>query len=113
MSNVVALPVANAYDPTKPVPSFILPPNLNDLSDEQIDQILEHIRTVRLVAHHRFNDSKKLRNTAEVNRLSVRFDRVMATMAKELDKFDKYEEKLTKAANDLRALRLQLGSDPL
>lgn len=113
MSNVVPLPVANAYDPNKRPPAFILPTDLNELTDEQMDHVLEHIRTVRLVAHHRFNDSKKLRNTADNLRLLTRYDKVMAAMAKELDKFDKYEEKLTKVANDLRALRLQLGSDPL
>lgn len=46
-------------------------------------------------------------------KLSTRYDRAMAALAKELDKFDKYEEKLTKASNDVRALRLQLGQDPM
>ena len=35
------------------------------------------------------------------------------SLAKELDKFDKYYDKLTKASNDVRALRLQLGQDPM
>ena len=113
MSNVVPLPTAAEHDHNAKPPSFILPTDLNDLSDEQIDTILEHVRTQRLLAHHRFNETKKLRNTADKMKLSTRYDRAMNALAKELDKFDKYYDKLTKASNDVRALRLQLGQDPM
>ena len=116
MSNVVLLPTPlteSGYDHNARPPSFILPTDLNEISDEQLDTILEHVRTVRLLAHHRFNETKKLRNTADKMKLSTRYDRAMAALAKELDKFDKFEEKLTKASNDVRALRLQLGQDPM
>ena len=113
MSNVIPLPTAAEYDHNARPPAFILPTDLNEISDEQLDTILEHFRTVRLLAHHRFNETKKLRNTADKMKLSTRYDRAMAAFAKELDKFDKYEEKLTKASNDVRALRLQLGQDPM
>ena len=113
MSNVIQLPTPITYDHDARPPSFVLPTDLNELSDEQIDAILEHIRTQRLLAHHRYNETKKLRNTADKMKLSTRYDRAMAALAKELDKFDKFEEKLIKASNDVRALRLQLGQDPM
>lgn len=113
MSNVVRLPVPETYNHDARPPSFILPTDLNELSDEQVDAIIEHARTTRLVAHHRLNETKKLRNAASTANLSIRYDKCMHNMIKELDKFDKYVDKLTKAANDLRALRLQLGADPL
>ena len=113
MSNVVRLPTPETYDHNAKPPTFILPPDLNSLTDEQVDHILEHIRNTRLVAHHRFNETKKLRNAASTANLSVRFDKCMHNMAKELDKLDKYLDKLTKVSNDLRALRMQLGADPL
>jgi hypothetical protein len=113
MSNVVRLPTPENYDHNARPPAFILPVTADELTDEQMDHILEHIRTVRLVAHHRFNETKKVRNAAATANLSVRYDKCMHNMMKELDKLDKYLDKLTKVSNDLRALRLQLGVDPL
>lgn len=113
MSNVVPISAAVNYDPNGKPPEFIVPIDLTQFTDAQLDELVSSIQQRRLVAHHRFNDSKRLRNAADKNNLSVRYDKVMHKMAVELDKYDKYVTKLEAAANELRALRLQLGADPL
>ena len=40
-------------------------------------------------------------------------DKAMNALATGLDKFDKQVEKLEKAVNEVRILRLQMGQDPL
>ncbi len=108
MSNVVSIS-GGSYNPGDPIPDFIKPQSIEDMTDEQMDLLLDAIRTRRLQAHYRFNETKKLKNAAANNRMSMRYDKVMQAYAKELDKFDKYVEKMEKVTNDLRLMRLQMG----
>jgi hypothetical protein len=112
MDNVIPMPGVSTYRPGEPIEPFIKPIDISVMSDEDIAAMLTAIRARRLVALVRYNNSKGLRNVASERRLLVRYDKVMAAMAKQLDRYDKYVEKLEDTANELRALRLQLGEDP-
>lgn len=110
---IIALPTSAKHNPNSAPPNFIVPTSINDMDDVHLDAWLDTIRTQRLVAQHRFNDSKRLRNAAEHGKLSLRYEKVMHKMAVDLEKFEKFVEKFEKSVNDLRALRLQLGEGPL
>ena len=114
MNNVVSLPTAADMDRNSgPPPVFIRPQSINDMDDAQMDAMLDVIRVKRLQAHHVFNETRKLRNEADKHKLSLKYDKAMNALATGLDKFDKQVEKLEKAVNEVRILRLQMGQDPL
>lgn len=111
--NVVKLPGAAKFNPNSPPPEFIKPSDIDTLTDEQLDTLIENVRMRRQMANYRFHESKRLRNDASRMKLEARYERVMAALWKEIEKFDKYTERLEKATSELRLLRLQLGADPL
>lgn len=112
MNNVVSISTTTT-DPNAPVPHFINPIDITKMSDEEFDTMLETIRTNRLLQHYRHNETKKLKNASYQQKLNVRYESVMLKVAKALERYDKAADALEKQINDMRALRLQLGSDPL
>ena len=74
MNNVVSIS-GGAYDPSAPIPDFIRPNSIEDMTDEQYDAVLDGSRTRRLQAHYRFQETKKLKNAASNAKLLARQSR--------------------------------------
>jgi hypothetical protein len=110
MGEVIQLPVTSS-EPD--VPEFIRPADLLSMTNEQIDALIDGIRQRRLNAAHIYKETKRHRDKASGRNLLSQFEKRMLKLAKEIEKADKIIDSLEKAANDVRALRLQLGEDPL
>lgn len=110
MSNVVQLPVSK---PVEQAPEFISPSHLSSMSNEEIDALLEGIRTRRMDKATLHKETKKLRDKANSSNLLKQFDSKMEKLLKAIEATDKVIEKLEKAANEVRFIRMQLGENPL
>ncbi len=94
--------------PTTP-PNYITPTDITMWSDEQIDTLLDGIRYRRMQTRVLYEKTQELKNAAHAAKVGDMFDKKMAKLAEAISKFDKHIEKLEKVANEVRALRLQMG----
>lgn len=106
MNNVVQFPNINS-------PEHIMPTDITKMSDEQVDALLDAIRLRRMDKGNLYKQTRKLRDQASKEKLLSQFDRKMTKLANTLDKVDKAIGMMEKAANEVRAMRLQLGEDPM
>ncbi len=90
-------------------PNFITPTNIGEWSDDLIDQFLDGVRYRRMQTRVLYEKTQELKNAAYAAKAGEMFDKKMKKLAEAIAKFDKHLEKLEKAANDVRALRLQMG----
>lgn len=95
------------------VPEFIMPANISQLTDEQVDELLEGIRARRMQKLIVYAETMKKRELAVAAKLEAQFDKKLSQFNKQLVTVDKALEKLDKLTNEIRGLRLQLGLDPM
>lgn len=107
MNNVIQLPVKE-----KP-PEFIQPRDMLTMSDVEIDALIDGVRTRRLNAANIYKETKRLRDRASSEKLLTVFEKKMEKLAKAIEATDKVLTRLEGAANEVRAIRLQLGENPL
>jgi hypothetical protein len=94
-------------------PEFIQPANVSELTDEQLDELIEGIRLRRMQKLVVYAETQKLKHVAELAKIEALYDKKMGQFSKQLTQVDKALEKLEKYTNEIRGLRLQLGVDPL
>lgn len=109
MNNVVSLPVKS----TEKAPEFITPSTLSTLSDAEIDALIEGIRVRRMDKHTLYKETRKLRDKASSTNMLKQFETKMGKLVKLIEATDKHLEKLDKAANEVRALRVMMGETSL
>lgn len=105
MSNVVAFPNLNT-------PEFIVPTDITKMTDEEIDALIDGIRLRRMDKSNLYKQTRKLRDKASSEKMLSQLDRKQSQLATALEKVDKALGNLEKKANEVRALRLQLGESP-
>ena len=98
---------------TPQVPTFIQPPSINDLTDEEFDVMIEGIRTRRMKSLNIYNQTKLLQVEKELYKVGLQLDKKMEKYKKLYDRSEKLLDDMEKTANEIRAFRLQLGADPL
>lgn len=94
-------------------PEFVTPTDITHMSNEVIDALIEGIRHRRMQSRVIYERTKALKDEAANKKLEAQFEKKMEKLYEQLNKFEKHFEKLEKSANEVRALRLQLGHDPL
>lgn len=95
------------------VPNFIVPVDLTKLSDEQLEVMVEGIRNRRMKSLYLYQQTEKLKDEAARIKLEDTYNKKMVKLAKLLETTNNYLEKLELASNEVRVLRVQLGSDPM
>ncbi len=90
-------------------PEYTNPSDITTWSDDHIDKMLDGIRYRRMQYHQLYKQTMALKEKAKSQKIEAQFEKKMEQFSKELTKFDKYVERVEKYANDVRALRLQMG----
>ena len=98
---------------TPQVPTFIEPVTVNDLSDEELDVMIEGIRIRRMKSLNIYQKTKLLQVEKEQYKIGLQLDKKMEKYKKLYDRTEKNLDEMEKVANEIRAFRLQLGADPL
>lgn len=91
------------------VPEFIQPKTLLDMSDEEIDNMLEQIRIRRKQKLVILQMERQKKEEYKKAKLEIIFQKKIEQAEDALEKVDRAFEKLERRINETRALRLQLG----
>lgn len=95
------------------IPEFVQPKNINDLTDEELDVMIEGMRVRRMKSLNIYQQTKLLQIEKEQYKVGLQLDKKMEKYKKLYDRSEKLLEDMEKTANEIRAYRLQLGADPL
>lgn len=92
-----------------PLPAFIMPVSLADMTTQQIDEHLEGVRERRLRGVRIYEDvlAEKERIMAETN--GAKLLRELGALKSQLDRLGEALERTDKRLNNIRRLRLELG----
>lgn len=94
-------------------PDFIQPRNLSDMSDDEIELLLEGIRVRRMSAKVLHDETIAIRDQARKLNLATGIEKKLEKLAKAIAAVDKHLDKLTAAANEVRQMRIALGATAL
>lgn len=95
--------------PAMTVPNFIQPIDITKMSDDELELMLEGIRTRRMQVVHIHQETMKVRDKADQFKMLRTFDAKTTALKKHLDSYDRLIEKIEKTLQDIRVLRLQMG----
>lgn len=96
------------YTPTSGV-EFIDPHNLDALTEDQIDNMLEQIRERRLRALRLYQQAEEEKAQKQYDVASEKLDNQIRLLDGNIKRMDQALNALDKRINNVRALRLQLG----
>lgn len=108
MSNVVSI-----KDGKPVVPDFITRVDINKMSDEQLDELLEAIRGRRMNNYIIYKQTEEEKETIRIEKARVLVDKKAEQIVKSLASLDKTFEKLEKQVAELRGLRIQANMSVL
>lgn len=94
-------------DSLRIAPEFIEPKTLKDLTDDQQLELIEGIRTRRLLAAAQYEVMKEERKKVGAVYLQAKYDKLMTRLAKHITKIDGELEKVEHLFTQYRALRLE------
>lgn len=92
---------------------FVQPPDISELTDEQIDVLLDGIRARRMQKFSLYKETMAAKEEAKTEKMKERLEKKLAQFNRALGVLQKNEEKLHTIANEVRGLRLQMGIDPM
>lgn len=91
------------------VPEFITPKDIQDMTDEQLDNLVAAIRTRRSNSFLIYAQTKRDKEALSTVKDVERIEKKCVQIIKAIDKIDGYLEKLETNIAELRGLRLQVG----
>lgn len=107
--NVVQLKPRNTED----VDEFITPTDIAKMSDEDIEQLVMHIRSRRMKVFTVYNASKKEKSQIKQVNLQERMEKKCEQIIKKLSTIDKQIIMIERYADELRGLRIAAQLDPM
>lgn len=93
------------------IPEFISPASIMEMSDEQVDQLLDSIRKRRLVAVQLHEETQRVAAEKAEDRARVDLLKQCELLSNDIQRVDKHLEKMETRVTKIRVLRLQLGVD--
>lgn len=90
-------------------PFFITPKRMSDLSDDDLDRLLEDIRERRLAAINIFKEKEKMKAEAQAEKQRSKIEKQFDMLKKEIDQMDKVIAKIEKRVTGIRAIQVELG----
>lgn len=104
MSNVVSL---NTGEPI--APDFITRIDISTMNDEQLEELLEAIRSRRMMSFIIYEQTQADLELIQVEKAKVALEKQCAQIVKTLGTLDKNFEKLETQISKMRGLRIQAG----
>jgi hypothetical protein len=92
-----------------PLPDYIRPPDLHDMTDEQLDLLLDLLRLRRLTSTMIYERTMQEKDELRVSRAKEMLDNKCTQVFNELERTLKNLDKLEMKINEMRALRIQAG----
>jgi chaperonin cofactor prefoldin len=93
----------------EPVPEFITMSDIEKMTDEQLDEMLQAIRNRRLASYAVYRKSKDEINLLSTEKAKAKIEKKCEQIIKKLNTIDKQMDDLERYINELRGLRLQVG----
>lgn len=91
------------------VPDFITRETIEHMNDDQLDEMLEGIRTRRMQAHLIYQQHVEAKEQAAMLKAAAKLDKKCEQIIKSLDSVDKQLIKLERYVQELRSLRIEGG----
>lgn len=105
--------ILNTSSGDEAVPNFVSPRNILQLTDFEIDNLLDGIRLRRMISLTIYQDTMEQKERAQLARVEARLEKKSEQFHRQLASCDKALEKLEMVTNEIRGLRLQMGLDPM
>lgn len=93
------------------IPEFIRPSDINKMSDDNLDQLINLIRLRRLNSTLLYERTMREKEQLTLSKAREQLERKCEQVFRELDRALNNLEKLELRVNEMRALRIQVGLD--
>jgi len=94
------------------VPECITPTDISIMSDAEIDELLDRVRSSRLRAYQLYVEAEKEKQLVRDSKLRDKLTQQCRMMQKEVIRADKVIDCLEKRINNIRTIQLELGELP-
>jgi uncharacterized tellurite resistance protein B-like protein len=85
--------------------------SISELSDEQLDKLIESMRERRMRSYTLFQQAQQAKAELKEQKDKDRYEHLMKMAEKKLESVDKGLEALSKYVNEMRAIQLVLGGN--